>query len=58
MQGRDDIARLGDATLASVIAQVPEAAEARRTLIRITSGTSGKAPIMLATGFAVQAPRK
>lgn len=49
MMDRDDIARLGDETLVSIKAHPP--ADARRTLIRITSGTSGRAPIVLASSY-------
>lgn len=45
---REGLARLGDETLRDLSKQPPEAAEARRLTVRMTSGTTGRAPVVIA----------
>lgn len=50
---RSDIAQVGARSVEAVIAGVPVPTD--RLLLRITSGTSGREPVMLATTFAARA---
>ena len=54
MMEREDMVALGEKTLDAVIAHPPK--DARSVLIRVTSGTSGNPPLVLATGYAPEAP--
>lgn len=45
---RDGLVRLGDATLSALRAAPPSAADAQRFTVRMTSGTTGRTPVVIA----------
>ena len=56
VQERDDVVALGEATLRDLIAHPPEA-DARHYAIRMTSGTTGRQPLMIVNEHRTGDPR-